>query len=46
MIALAGGLSESESASLQKKGFGGVVTEPGNMNKVLACIQEKCSVIY
>ena len=46
VIALAGGLSETESESLLKKGFGGIVTEPGNMNKVLACIQEKCSVIY
>lgn len=46
VIALAGGLSETESESLLKKGFGGIVTEPGNMHKVLACIQEKCSVIY
>jgi excisionase family DNA binding protein len=46
VIALAGGLSETETASLLKKGFGGVVSEPGNMTKVLACIQEKCSVIY
>jgi excisionase family DNA binding protein len=46
VIALAGGLSETETDSLLKKGFGGIITEPGNMNKVLACIQEKCSVIY
>jgi excisionase family DNA binding protein len=46
VIALAGGLSPTEVESLTKKGFGGVVTEPGNMNKVLACIQEKCSVLY
>lgn len=46
VIALAGELSETEKTALLKKGFDGVITEPGNINKVLACIQEKCSVIY
>lgn len=46
VIALAGGLSETEAESLLKKGFGGVVTEPGSINKVLACIQERCSIFY
>ena len=46
VIALAGGLSVTETESLLKQGFSGVVTEPGNINKILACIQEKCSVLY
>ena len=46
VIALAGGLSSTEVQALLKQGFGGVVTEPGNINKILACIQEKCSVFY
>ncbi len=46
VIALAGGLSSTEVEALLKQGFGGVVTEPGNINKILACIQEKCSVFY
>ena len=46
VIALAGGLSEAETTALLKKGFGGVVTEPGNINRVLACIQENCAILY
>jgi len=45
VIALAGGLTETEAQSLLQKGFGGVVTEPTNIHKVLACIQEKCSIL-
>ena len=44
VIALAGGLSAKEGESLLKRGFDGVVTEPGSIQKVLACIQEKCSI--
>jgi excisionase family DNA binding protein len=44
VIALAGGLTAKEAEVLLKKGFGGVVTETGNVAKVLACIQEKCSI--
>ncbi|NLW84620.1 MAG: helix-turn-helix domain-containing protein [Phycisphaerae bacterium] len=44
VVALAGGLSGTETEALLKKGFGGVVTEPGNIHKVLACIQEQCSI--
>lgn len=46
VIALAGVLSETETAALLKKGFDGVINEPGNINNVLTCIQEKCSVLY
>jgi len=46
VIALAGGLSSTEVQALLKQGFGGVVTEPVNINKILACIQEKCPVFY
>lgn len=46
VIALAGGLSAAESDALLKKGFSGVVNEPGNITKILACIQEKCSMYF
>lgn len=46
VIALAGGLSATETEALLKKGFAGVVTDPTNINKVLACIQERCSVVF
>lgn len=46
LIALAGGLSESEAQNLIKRGFSGVVTEPNNPLKILECIQEHCSMIF
>lgn len=46
VIALAGGLSAAEADALTKKGFTGVVNDPANINNVLACIQEKCSIVY
>ncbi len=46
VIALAGGLSTAEADALTKKGFAGVVTDPANINKVLACIQDKCAVVF
>ncbi len=44
VIALAAELSATEVDALLKQGFSGVVTEPCNIHRILACIQEKCSV--
>lgn len=46
IIALAGGLTATEAETLIKKGFSGVVNEPTHIQKVLECIQEKCTLIF
>ena len=46
LIALAGGLGPKETAALQQQGFDAVVTEPENMNAILICIQQSCSILH
>ena len=46
LIALAGGLSTSETSALKHRGFDGVITEPENMNAILTCIQQTCNILH
>ena len=46
LIALAGGLGPKETIALQQQGFDAVVTEPENMNAILTCIQQSCSILH
>ena len=46
VIALSGPLSPTETESLLKQGFDGVVTDSGDIHKILACIQEKYAILY
>jgi excisionase family DNA binding protein len=46
LVALAGGLTESEAQNLQKQGFDEVVTDTANMNQVLGCIQEHLTIVH
>lgn len=46
IIALANGLSESESAALLQKGFDGFVKNPADYTEVITAIEETTAIIY
>jgi excisionase family DNA binding protein len=46
VIAIAAGLNGNESASLQKKGFDAILTDPADVNQAVKLIQECCAVVY
>lgn len=46
LVALAGGLSEKEAANLHSFGFDGIITEPSNTSRILAVIENLCSVVH
>lgn len=46
VIAIAGGLGPQETAALENKGFDAVVTDMGNINAILTCIQQSCIIFH
>ncbi|MHC4552823.1 MAG: helix-turn-helix domain-containing protein [Planctomycetota bacterium] len=46
VIAMAGGLSENEAANLKQHGYSDVVTDPSNINHILAAIQQTYDILH
>ena len=46
IIALASGLSDSESKAVLEKGFDGCICNPGDVDEVIRKIEELTAIIY